>query len=190
MAGVRKVLFSEINTDMFTNTLSEAAFPTEDRATAVFKEVKRSLNKIHTWVSSLGCTIAGEWFDPVDALRFVSAVFSVHIAGNYQVWHEVYAGLTRLTLSPTEDITVRDRTHKGSDGAMSENSPITNGFDIDTPFVKSKGVREYQTTERETNDTSHEAVQRVQAIERFNRTIFDTVKSAVLASCDEALTAL
>lgn len=190
MAGARKVLFSEINTDMFTNSLIEASIPTANRDTVVGQEARRCLNKLHTWLSAVGCTIAGEWFDPVDALRFVSTVFSVHIAGQYQVWHEVYAGLTRLTLSPTEDITVRDRTHKGSDGAMSENSPISNGFEIDTPFVKSKGVSEYQTTERETNDTAHETVQRIQAIERFKRTIFDTVKSAVLASCDEALTAL
>lgn len=189
MAG-RKVLFSEINTDMFTATLAEAAFPTADHATVVFQEVKRSLNKVHAWVSALGCSIAGEWGDPVAALRFVSTVFSMYIADQYQVWCEVYAGLTRLTLTPAEDITVRDRTHKGSDGAMSENSPISNGFDIDTPFVKSKGVSEYQTTERETNDTVHETVQRIQAIERFKCTIFDTVKSGVLASCDEALTAL
>lgn len=181
--------FSEINQQSLVTVIMRHAMP-DYNDTVVGKYVQESIKKTYNCLSELGCTVIGDWANAAVAMQEVAFMFANSFAPYVQEFLETYAGMTRLTLTPSTDSATRVKTHEGSDGSIAENSPINASMDvINNPYVKAKGVSRYTDEEIITNDTVDEAAQRVQVLARYRLRIDNVVQACLYRCCDEMTTA-
>lgn len=183
------IKFKDINTDMFTSVLLTAGMTSTERSSAVGEEVSRAIRTVHQWLVMMELSMIGDWEDAVKGVNAIAVVFADKFSRYRQTFNEIYAGMTRLTITPTTDTATRVKTHEGSDGSMAENSPINASIDdINTPYVKARGVNRYTDEETVTNDTVDEALQRIQALKEYQTRIHDIVQACIYTCCNELTT--
>lgn len=180
------IKFKDVNTDMFTSVLMNASMTSTERSSVVGVEVSRSIRAVHQCLVTMELTMIGDWADAVKGVNGIATIFTDKFSRHRQTFNEIYAGMTRITITPTTDTATRVKTHEGSDGSMAENSPSNASMDvINTPYVKAKGVNRYTDEETVTNDTVDEALQRIQALKEYRTRIYDIVQSCIYGCCDE-----
>lgn len=183
------IKFKDINTDMFTSVIMNASMTSTERSSAIGEEVSRSIRTVHQWLVMFELTMIGDWADAVKGVNGIALIFADKFSRYRQTFNDIYAGMTRITITPTTDTATRVKTHEGSDGSMAENSPINASIDdINTPYVKAKGVNRYTDEEIVTNDNVDEALQRIRALNEYRTRIHDIVQSCIYACCDELTT--
>lgn len=183
-----KCKFNEMNQQSLVTVIMRHTMP-EYTDTVVGKYVQDSIKKAYNCLSEMDCTVIGDWQNPAIAMQWVAFMFANSFAPYLQELLETYAGMTRVTLTPSTDTATRVKTHEGSDGSMAENSPINSSMDvINTPYVKAKGVNRYTDEETITNDTVDEAAQRVRVLVDYKIRIDTIVQSCLYRVCDEYVT--
>lgn len=183
----RKFYFSEINTTSAVTALANSVMSPSESNTAVYKEYTYGLSNTLGWLANMGCSIIGEWGDVSSALNAVTCIFAERVGRYYQEIKQIYNDMTRLSMTPNHDTMTTETERDGMDGAMSENSPVDNTFDVMTPFVKSKGINESHERETVTNDTVDEAVERVRVLNEYKVRLHDIVKEGLYACCDQMI---
>lgn len=183
------IKFKDVNTDMFVSVLMKSIMSSTEQSSVIGEEVSRSLRTVHQWLVMMDLTMLGDWVDAVKGVNGISIIFADKFSRYRQTFHEIYAGMTRITITPTTDTATRVKTHEGSDGSMAENSPINASIDdINTPYVKAKGVNRYTDEETVTNDTVDEALHRIRSLKEYRTRIHDIVQACIYACCVELTT--
>lgn len=179
-------LYSEIFDDKVLNSIMETLFETEDeQASVVYREMRNCFVISYFAMYSYGFHVLGEWESMNECKVFVRNVCCSRIYRYRQELYQMNDKLNSLTIAPTDDTTIIEKKHSGTDGAMSENSPINASFDITTPFVKSKGENEYTDTETVSRNTVSEALDRAKILEIYRARIADIVHHGLYATCEE-----
>lgn len=180
-----KYKFSEMNQQSLVTVIMRHAMP-DYTDTVVGRYVQESIKKTYNCLTDMGCSVIGEWQNAAVAMQWIGFMFADAFNLYLQELLEIYAGMTRLTLTPSTDTATRVKTHEGSDGSMAENSPINASMDdINTPYVKAKGVNRYTDEETITNDTVDEATQRVRVLVDYKLRIGTIVQACLFRVCEE-----
>lgn len=186
--ALKKIYFSSILGSTNAARITETIFSPSESTTAVYKEFSSAVMKTLTWLAKMEGTIIGEWENSTEAIDVVLAVFPERVGRYYQEIKQIYNGLKTISMTPDEDTLTKEKKHEGMDGAMSENSPTDSSFDVNTPFVKSRGVNEYTDRETVSHNSVVEAVDRVRVLNEYRTRLHDIVKEGLYACCDQMIT--